>query len=366
MSTLPHDPEEYMTIEFIGIGTRDGLVEERIGETSGKHQYEVCLFETYQQTKKFFSNSTEVEKHKQLEHLYRIKSDILRYAVPRELAWKHYVNTTSGNLIIKPLLDSDLYFRMMAFNLFLLPAREVKRFMDFQFVHAVLKPYPSKSKDKRIESKIQFLRQVNLWVMHLLDNQLAVHREEVSNEVFSWVDAQISQFSEKELIQFHEYEFSSIRKYGISEDLMSPLKPQYAGCDDEILRAYFKMLSDASTIDKKPLVSETAIDYLLYSWFGVGKHIEFPMNEKVYVTIEEMAFFFKGFLDKFQIHTDQTRRAVTQKQIVDLLYQNLSEIFRDNSKDTVYRKFSAFSNKGQNPDLDWKKNDDLKALIGHQ
>lgn len=54
---LPLDPEKYLTVEKIGIGTPDGFIDERLGSVSGKHTYELCLFETYQQTEKRFKEN---------------------------------------------------------------------------------------------------------------------------------------------------------------------------------------------------------------------------------------------------------------------------------------------------------------------
>lgn len=363
ISSTPKDPEDYLTPEIVGNGTPKEWIDERLKGISGKHIYELCLFETYQQTKKYFKNNQTLEEYESVQHLYSIKSEIIRYALPNDIEWRQYVIKLHGNLIVKPLLNSDLYFRMMAFNLFLLDEREVGRFMDFQFVHAVLKPFPRKNTEESQSAKIKFLQQVNLWVIHLLDTQLSTRKKDVSDAVFHWIDNIIQSFTEEELVQFYDYEFSQARTFGMTEKVETALKPQYAGCNDETLRAYFSMLSTASTKDGMPLVSEKAIDYLLHVWFGVGQPVEFPEGEVVYVTIEEMAFFLKGFLYAFQIHKDPTRKSVTQKQLVNFLYQNLGEIFGNNEKETVYRRFSYFAGRGENPELDWKKQKHLKDLI---
>jgi hypothetical protein len=200
-------------------------------------------------------------------------------------------------------------------------------------------------------------------VTRFLDTKMSPHRKEISDAVFSWVDKQISELSEDELIEFHEYKFSPPTKFGLAGKLAAPLKPQHAGCDEETLRAYFRMLLNTSTYEGKPFASEKTVNYLLHEWFGVGEAVEFPEGEHVHFSIEEFAFFFKGFLDRFQIHKDRNRSAVTQKQLVDFLFQNLEDVFEDKSKGTVYHKFSTLAKKGYNPNLDWKRNEHLKALI---
>lgn len=366
MSKKPIDPEDYLTKDKIGSGTPNEWLEERLGTLSGKHVYELCLFDIYQQTRKLFIQNKTHDDQKSIVHLYSVKSEIIRYALPRDIEWKKYVDTAHGNLIAKPILDSDFYYRMMAFKLFLLNTREVGRFTDFHFVNSVLKPFPKKNKTERSRAKLLFLQQVDFWVMHHLDTQMCEPRTAISTAVFDWVSDKIGSFTEEELVKFYEYEFSPRRKFGVAGVNESQLKHQYAGCDDETLRAYFNMLKNPATDDGKPFASDVTIEYLLHTWFGVGEPVEFPEGEHVYASIEEMAFFFKAFQDRFQIHKHPTKKKVTQKQIVNFLYQNLSDIFRDNSSETVYRKFTDFADKGYNPNLDWKKNESLKDIIGYK
>jgi len=362
MKEKPIDPETFLTEETIGWRTPNPTIEKRIGEVSGKHNFELCMIETYRQTKKFFLNQPEIDESEKQKHLYNIKTEILHYCIPSKIDWKKYLNgDEQGYLIVKPNSKSDIYYRFLAYNLFLLEPWQCSRFLDFHLVHCVMNPSREKV-NSRVKLKIDFIQYLDYHVTYQICETMALKRDDIVNELIAWNRKQMDLFTEEELTKFYEYKFDPQTGQNINRMASGQTQAKYAGCDETLLKKYFGLLLNSQFDDGTPFMPENSINFLLWNWFGIGN----PQNESelfVYVTLEQLVYFFREFLHNFQIHKSPDRKKITQKELINLAYRFLPGVFGENSTSTVYKKFTDLAEKGSHPSLDWRNNEELVQAI---
>lgn len=362
MSDKPTDPEEFLTEEVLGNRTPSDAVIQRLGPVSGKNQYEPCMIKTYRLTKKYLDNHPEIAENERLKHIYGLKAEILHYCIPHKLAWKELIDDGLGNLIVKPNYQNDIYYRYLAFNLFLIEPRIVSRFLDYQLVHAVLKPFNGKP-SKITKAKHVFLKQVDFMVIHMIDNNMAIHKAEVSDAISSWVRKEMDKFVEKELLAYHDYEFDPSYKFGLRNHISFKREPRYAGCSNDLAVEYFNLLSNKSN-KKYRFMSQPVIDYVLWNWFGIGDQPEMNDEDYVYLSITQLSFFIREFVSRFQIHPQKDRPKVSQKELIDLFEEDFPHLFENIEASTVYKKLNYYADKCEHSKLDWRNSKNLSSSIG--
>jgi hypothetical protein len=110
MKSKPVDPETFITEETISWKSPSDAVEQRLGDFTGKHQYEVCLVETYLRTNKYFSEHPEIDEDERTQHSFSLKAAILNYCIPHKLDWKGLLDNSRGHLVIKPDYQLHQYY----------------------------------------------------------------------------------------------------------------------------------------------------------------------------------------------------------------------------------------------------------------
>jgi hypothetical protein len=361
MKEKPVDPETFITEESISWQTPNPAIEKRLDEYSGKHNFEVCLLQTYLLTETFFLKYPEIDEPVKQKHLYSIKEQILHYCIPSKIDWKKLLGRhADGHLIVKPNSKSDIYYKFLAYNLFLIEKRMVSRFLDFQLVQCVLKPFEGKPAQLR-EVKFEFFKRIDFLVLHMIDNNMGFHQKDISDEVCYWVRSHMDKFTEKDLIEYYEYEFDPNHKFGLNLNQINRQKPQYAGCDKVLLKAYFQLLSKPSSKKPKLFIPKNVVDYLLNRWFDVGNETE-PPKDSFAISLEQMVFFFREFVVHFQVSSRKDVKSVNQKQLINFLYQDVPDLFGILESNTVYRKFKTYADDGYHEGLDWKQSKVLVSM----
>lgn len=362
MSDKPTDPESYLTEKTLGRRTPSEAIDQRLGPVSGKHQYESCLIQTHRLTKKYLDGHPDVPENERLKHIYGLKAEILHYCIPHKLDWRNLMDDGLANLVVKPNHQNDIYYRYLAFNLFLTEPRLVSRFLDYQLVHAVLKPFTGKP-SQITKAKQVFLKEVDFMVTHMIDNNMAIHQSTVSDGICAWVRKEMDKFEDHELIEYHDYEFDPNYKFGLQNHVGIQREPYYAGCSDELATEYFNLLSNNS--DKNtPFMSQPVIDYMLWNWFGIGDQPEMTDEDFTFINTTQLSFFIREFITRFQIHRLKDRPSVSQKELIHLFEEDFSHLFVNVEASTVYKKLNYYANKGEHPKLHWRNSKKLKSAIG--
>lgn len=361
MRNKPTDPESYLTEELLSSRSPSDTVEQRLGSVSGKHQYESCMIKTYRLTKKYLDNRIVIPESERLKHLYALKAEILHYCIPHKLNWKDLINDGLGNLIVKPNYKNDIYYRYLAFNLFLIEPRQVSRYLDFHLVHAVLKPFHSKS-SSILTVKQLFLKQVDFTVMHMIDNNMAIRQTEVSDAIYDWVRKEMDKFTADELLEYHDYAFDPSYKFGLQYNHDADVKPLYAGCSDELVVEYFNLLTNNSD-NGYPFMTKAVVRYLVCRWFGIGEDAD-PPQDIIHINTSQMVFFVREFFNHFQIHPQKEKRSLTQKEFFQMLEKDLPFLFVNVEASTLYKKINHYAKQGEHPKLDWRNSKKLSSSIG--
>lgn len=363
MKQKPIDPETFITEETIGWQTPSPTIEKRIDEAAGKHTFELCMLHTYRLTKKFLLNQPEIDESEKQKHLYAIKAEILHYCIPSNIDWKKYLNGDEhGYLILKPNSKSDIYYRFLAYNLFLLEPWKCSRFLDFHLVHCVLNPSREKT-NSLVKLKVDFLQHLDYQVTYQISDTMALRRDAIFNELISWNRKQMDLFTMEELTKYYEYKFDPKTGRNIHRIASTQSQAKYAGCDETLLIKYFELLLNPKHKGGSPFMPKNSIEFLLCNWFGVGN----PQNESelfVNITLEQLVYFLREFVHNFQIHKSPDRKKISQKELINLAYKFLPGVFGENSATTVYKRFTDFSEAGYTPSLDWRKNEELRKAIG--
>jgi len=222
---------------------------------------------------------------------------------------------------------------------------------------------PSREKvNSRVKLKIDFIQYLDYHVTYQICETMALKRDDIVNELIAWNRKQMDLFTEEELTKFYEYKFDPQTGQNINRMASGQTQAKYAGCDETLLKKYFGLLLNSQFDDGTPFMPENSINFLLWNWFGIGN----PQNESelfVYVTLEQLVYFFREFLHNFQIHKSPDRKKITQKELINLAYRFLPGVFGENSTSTVYKKFTDLAEKGSHPSLDWRNNEELVQAI---
>lgn len=329
MSKLIKDPESYFTDDRVLYMPKLDSVEERLKGKTGKHDYELCLLQTYWQTEKYFKLLSEADKVAVVNHLFSLKADIMRYCMPHYLDWKALMKDKRSYLVVTPDHKSSMFYRLMANNLLIIDETLVSRFLDFHLVNTILKHKLSKEYSPNVieEALIRFIQEIDYMVVFSLEHNMPFVRTTVIEEIKAWVRKQMDNLGERLLVHYHAYEFDSetTGEYKPYETIShAHLK---VSCPPTVVKDYFQLLTNNNPEAKGnvPFVSNQKVNYILNQWFGIGE--ENTDEQDPTVTIERAQLLY--FLYNFKLHfcKSRNRGMVKSEDLIRLALKEFDDLF---------------------------------------
>lgn len=362
MAQLKKDPESYFTTDKIGYMPKITGVDERLGSKVGFHEYELCLLRTYWNTEKYFKQNPTIDEVDAVNHLYSLKTDILRYCLPHGLDWKSLMVNKSGYLIVQPGYRFALYFRLMANNLFILDETLVSRFLDFHLVNAVLKFKQSRTNAPKLidDALISFLQEIDYFVIHSLQHEMPCSRAEIILRTTEWVRQRMDHLSEKLLVKYHEYEFNSesgSERHPYEQINQTVLQ---TGCPNHLVNTYFSLLKAPNPEIKGiiPFVSEDKVKYIVKKWFCIGDETISDYNPIVTLTRPQLLFFLYQF--KTYFCKSRKKGTVENENMIRLAFDEFPELFEGITFKSQLDNFKRDASNGKHRSLDFRGFPDLR------
>lgn len=349
------DPSEYFNESLPDHFKRMPGVEGRLDVVTGRHKYEICLYATYNETKRFLKSHSRATYHSCQRHIYDLKANVLRYCLSVKIDPEEYLLKPEGFIIVKPDVESALYFEMLSNQLFITQPEDVKWFLDFHFYNATNKA------TKSVE-RWPFIKQIQHHVLFRLTNNLPWLNGHVIAEVRGWVNDYLSNLNEKQMASFYGFKFRPKDIFGGHPeiDLIQKLKPH--GSDEITIRKYFHLLLNAHPCGqgKVSFVTRPKLDQILKEWFRIGEDSYSP--EALYSITRNQLLYF---VHQFHIHCcyDKGRDTLNLKDLLRLCQVSFPSLFEDSKNENLYKNLNRRARQGHHENLDWRNDKYLKSHI---